>query len=58
MGHRLALLEDRHRAHRHIYVVLNMRIMTRMGEAVLDALGRTANSPVLHSKADLDVTAA
>ncbi|MEI8345656.1 MAG: phosphoenolpyruvate carboxykinase, partial [Candidatus Omnitrophota bacterium] len=39
-----------------IYVVLNMRIMTRMGQAALDELGHTADfTRCLHSKADLDL---
>jgi hypothetical protein len=33
---RLADVEGRHRAHRQLYVVLNMRIMTRMGNPALD----------------------
>ncbi|MCG3179063.1 MAG: Phosphoenolpyruvate carboxykinase [GTP] [Phycisphaerae bacterium] len=39
-----------------IYVVLNMRIMTRVGEEPLDALGPNGEfTRCLHSKADLDI---
>ncbi len=41
-----------------IYVVMNMDIMTRMGQAVLDNFGDESNDFVrgLHSKADIDNT--
>jgi len=39
-----------------IYVVLNMLIMTRVGDAVLKQLGKNAEfTKCLHSKGDLDI---
>ncbi|MFA5060320.1 MAG: phosphoenolpyruvate carboxykinase (GTP) [Candidatus Omnitrophota bacterium] len=39
-----------------IYVVLNMRIMTRIGQKVLDSIGKNGEfTKCLHSKADLDI---
>ncbi|ODS42228.1 MAG: phosphoenolpyruvate carboxykinase [Candidatus Altiarchaeales archaeon IMC4] len=39
-----------------IYVVLNMRIMTNMGDVAMKALGNTGDfTKCLHSKADLDI---
>src|SRR5499426_309007 len=39
-----------------VYVVLNMRIMTRMGKVALDHLGESNDfTRCLHSKADLDI---
>ena len=39
-----------------IYVVLNMRIMTHMGQKILDQLGSTGQyTQCLHSKAQLDI---
>jgi phosphoenolpyruvate carboxykinase (GTP) len=39
-----------------VYVVLNMRIMTRMGKVALDHLGSSDDfTRCLHSKADLDI---
>jgi len=39
-----------------IYVVLNMKIMTRTGDSILESLGESGDfTKCLHSKADLDI---